>query len=113
MSSSITSVAKPPRRHPVVAVLVSLVLVLVGILVVFCGLSIAITAVIDAVEQMDLVGWIYAVGLVAAGLAIVFAGVRFVTRLRPWLVRRLTGCEVPSVPAPLKWLATADTGGGA
>lgn len=100
------------KRRPVAAVALSFVLVAAGIVVMIGGLSLAIEAVLQAADKAQAGGWVVALPVIAAGLAIVFGGVRFVTRLRPWLVRRLCGYEVPRIPAALRWLATADSGGG-
>jgi hypothetical protein len=65
----------------------------------------------EAVERGDPVGRIFAGGLgLLVGGGLVFGGIRFITRVRPWLVGRLTGCEVPRVPAPLRALATGRGG---
>ena len=106
------AVEPPTKRRRVPAVALSFVLVLVGIAVVIGGLSLAIEAVLQATDESEAGGWLAALAMLVAGLAIVFGGVRLVTRFRPWLVRRLCGYEVPRIPAPLRWLATADTGGG-
>jgi hypothetical protein len=93
------------------AVVLSLILVLVGIVVIGVGVICAIVAVEEAVKQGDVPTWIVAAcfGLIVGG-GLVFGGVRFITRVRPWMVRRLTGREVPRVPAPLRALATGPGG---
>ena len=93
------------------AVVLSLVLVVVGIGVIAAGVICAIVAVEEAVKDGDLLGRIFAacLGLLVGG-GLVFGGVRFITRVRPWVVRRLTGREVPRVPAPLAAIATGPGG---
>lgn len=93
------------------AVVLSLVLVLVGIAVIGVGVICAIVAVEEAIKEGDVLTWIFAAcfGLIVGG-GLVVGGVRSITRVRPWVVRRLTGREVPRVPAPLRALATGPGG---
>lgn len=101
----------PPRRNRVLALVLSFVLVLTGIVGAIGGLSIAIQAGIDAGQQGERADWIAAAALILVGIGLIVAAVVFVSHLRPWLIRRLTGCEVPRVPKIIAWMATAESYG--
>ena len=88
--------------------MLSLVLVLVAIAVIGVAVICAIMAVKEAIKVGDVPTRIFVAcfGLIVGGAVV--GGMHF-TRVRPWVVRRLTGREVPRVPAPLA-LATRPGG---
>ncbi len=102
---------QPPLRRRLLAGLLSFVLVVVGILLIAFGVSVAGVAVAQVVEEAKVSPAIVVpcLGFVV-GLGVVVGGARFVTRVRPWVVRRLLGCEVPRIPAPIRAMATGDGG---
>jgi len=93
------------------AAMLSLVLVIVGIMLTAFGVICAIVSVQMAAEEVEVLTVIVACLFLIAGLGLILAGLRFITRVRPWVVRRFSGCEVPRIPAPISWLATAPGGG--
>ncbi len=88
----------------------SFILTLTGIIVIAAGVIVVITAVQMAVQEADVPNWIVGCLFVILGAGIVFGGVRLITRVRPRIVRRLCGCEVPRIPRPLAALAGGDGG---
>jgi len=107
----------PERSHAAVtplrrlsAAMLSLVLVIVGVVLTAFGVICAIVSVQMAAEKVEVPTVIVACLLLIASLGLILAGLRFITRVRPWVVRRFSGCEVPRIPAPIAWLATAPGG---
>jgi len=102
--------AARPRtlRRRLLAALLSLVLVLAGIGLIAVGALVAIVAVQQAVEAKISPALIVPCLAVVVGLAIILGGARFITRVRPWLIRRLCRCEVPRIAAPIRAMASGD-----
>ena len=83
------------------AMLLTLILVLTGIVVIVTGVIAAIAGVQAAIEEADVPTSVVGGLFVIVGAGIVLGGWRFITRVRPWAVRRLCGRDVPRVPAAL------------
>jgi len=94
-----------------VAAALSFVLVVVGIVLIALGVVVVIAAAGLVLEEAA-VSTVVIVPCLAifVGLGVVFGGVRFITRVRPWMVRRLCGREVPRIPAPIAAMARGDGG---
>jgi len=99
------------RRRRLLAGLLSCALVIAGIVLIAVGAIVAIVAVEQVVEEAAISLAVVVPGLAfVVGLGVVLGGVRFVTRVRPWVVRRLCACEVPRIPAPIRAMASGDGG---
>ena len=99
------------RRRRLQAGLLSFVLVIAGIVLIAVGAIVAIVAVQQVVEEAALALAVVVPCLAfVVGLGVILGGVRFITRVRPWVVRRLCACEVPRIPAPIRAMASGDGG---
>lgn len=79
----------------------SLLLFLVGAALAVFGLILAIVAVVRVVEELRPSVMIASLVLSVGGVALLLGAVRLITRFRPWAVMRLSGRDVPAVPALL------------
>lgn len=88
-----------PRR--LAAGALSLLLSLIGEALVFFGAVVAVAVLAEAAQAER--SWAGGVGVALIGVAVLVAGVLFIGRVRPWIVRRLAGVEVTRLP----WLLAA------
>lgn len=76
----------------------SLVLVVVGMALFAFGAIVVIASVVKTVGKVELSTRIGAVVVSIGGLALLAGGVRTITRVRPWVVRRSPGARCPRSP---------------
>ena len=98
-----------PRR--LAAGLLSLLLSVIGGVLVFFGGIVVLAAVVEAVQGER--SWGAGVSLALLGTAVLAAGVVFIGRVRPWVVRRVAGVEVPRLPWLLALMWNSSNGAAA